>query len=69
MKGKESLDDVNDSKLEGIVKVLDILDRRIFLCAKHTGSWMTIWVTTVTGIVLSAMGFRGFFMHITMLPP
>ena len=40
------------TKLEGIVKDLTTLDRFLFLRTKHTGSWMTVLGTTVTGTVL-----------------
>ena len=69
IEGKKACDGVNDSKQEVNVKYLPTLDCCLFLCAKQMGSCFTVQGTTVTGAVLSAMGFCGFFVHITMLPP
>ena len=54
---RKSQDDINDAKLELISKNLDVLDCRLFLCAKQTGFWMTVQSNTVTGTVLLAMEF------------
>ena len=53
-------DDANDTKLKGRVKDLEALDRRLILCAKNTGSWLTVHRSTVTGTVLAAAQFRFF---------
>ena len=66
--GKKTWDDVNDN-LEGITMNLPTVDCRLSLCYKETVSWMTVWGTTVTGTVLSDMGFRDFCVSVTMLPP
>ena len=53
-------DGVNDAKLKGIVKNFEIFDRRLFLRAKQTGSWLFAQGTTVTSTVLLAMEFCNF---------
>ena len=47
-------DDANDSKLKGLVDDLEAPDLRLILCAKNTGSWLSMRGTTVTGKVLAA---------------
>ena len=66
---KENLDDVNNAKLEVIVKNLKVFDRRLYLNAKQTGSLLTVRGTMATGTLLSAMEFRDFCVHIIILPP
>ena len=58
--GKKAWDDVNDAKLEGIIKDPPTLDRRLFLSAKQTGSWLTVRGTTVIGTIMPAMEFCDF---------
>ena len=41
-------DDINEAKLEIIVKIFHAFNHRLFLCAKKMGSWMTIRGTMVT---------------------
>ena len=50
-------DDANDANIRGLVNNLKAPDLHRILCAKHTGSWMTVQSTTVTGTVLSATDF------------
>ena len=52
--------EVNNTKLEGIVNNLKIFDRRLYIRAKQTGSWLTIQGTTLNGTVLLAMEFSNF---------
>ena len=52
--GKRDWDDANDTKLRGIVNDQGNFEKRLFLCAKHTGSWTIIQGTMVTGTVLAA---------------
>ena len=54
-------DDANDVKLKGIVDDLEAPDHRLILCAKNTGSYLTVWCTKLTGTLLGAMEFRGFW--------
>ena len=65
---KKTQDDVNDAKLEVIVKNLDTLNSCLFVCYKQTGSCLIIRCITVPGTVISAMEFHGFCVKITMLP-
>ena len=53
-------DDANDAKLRGLVKNLKLPDSRLVLHVKHRSSWMNVWVTKVTGAVLSYKGYRDF---------
>ena len=52
---RKTQDYVNNKKLEGFVKDLDIFDRCLSLRTKQTGSCLTVRGTTVTGTVLLAM--------------
>ena len=61
--------DVNKAKLEVIADTLDAFYCHLFLRFKQTGSCLTIWVTTVTGVVLLAKTFCDFCVHVTMVPP
>ena len=47
-------DVVNGAKLQEIVRNQGAFEKRLFLRAKHTGSWLSIWGTTGTGTVLAA---------------
>ena len=53
-------DVANDTKLWGIASDQSVFEKRLFLRAKHTGFWMSIWGITVTGTVIAATEFRGF---------
>ena len=48
------------AKLKGLVKDLEATDLSLVICAKNTGSWLTVWGTIVTGTVLAAMEFSDF---------
>ena len=63
-------DDVDDVKLKVLVNDLKAPDFHLILSAKNTGLWLNIWVIAVTGAVLAAMYFRGFFCaHYDFTPP
>ena len=32
-------------------------EKHLFLCAKHTGAWLIMWGTTVTGKVMATTEF------------
>ena len=49
-----------ETKLKDLVRDLKGTDRRLILCAKSAGAWMSVHDTTVSGTVLSAMGIRYF---------
>ena len=51
---KESQDVAYESRLKGLVSNLKGTDKRLLLCAKITGAWLSICGTTVSGTVLSA---------------
>ena len=69
IEGKKLQDDINDAKLEVIVMDLNTLYHCIFLHTKLNGSWLTVWVTVVTGTVLLAMKFRDFWCtHYNVTP-
>ena len=50
----------NITKLKGLVRDLKGSNRRLIICDKITGSWLSVRGTTVSGTVLSAMEFRDF---------
>ena len=52
--GQKIHDDANNTKLRGLVENVKALVCHFILCAKHIGSWMTIWGTMVTGTVPAA---------------
>ena len=52
------------SKLKGLVIDLKGTDKRPLLRAKITGACLSVCGTTVSGTVLSAMEFWGFYVHI-----
>ena len=66
---KKYRDDANDAKLSGIVNPQGNLEKRLFLRTKNLGSWMSVRGTAVTGVVLAAMEFFGFYVHIITLNP
>ena len=45
--------DANDAKLQGIVSNQGAFEKRLFLRANHTGSWLILCGATVTGTVLA----------------
>ena len=53
-------DGANDAKLGGIVENLKAPDCHLILRIKHTGSWLTVQGTTVTGRLLAATDFWDF---------
>ena len=53
-------DDANGTKLRGIVSDQGKFEARLFLRTNHTGSWMSVRRTTVTGTVRAATKFRVF---------
>ena len=57
---KKIRDDSNNAKTRGLVKNLESPELRLILLAKHTGSWLTVQGTTVTGTLLVAMEFSNF---------
>ena len=62
-------DDVNDAKLKGLVRNLNVSNSHFILCVKITYAWLNLRFTTVTGKVLTATGFRDFYTHVVMLTP
>ena len=50
--GQKIRDDANNVNLRLIVYNLEATDCRIILSAKNTGSWITVWGTTVNYTVL-----------------
>ena len=52
--GKKYRDAANDVKLQGIVSDQGAYKKRFFLCAKHMGTWLSVWGITVTDTVLAA---------------
>ena len=52
--GKKYRDDTNDAKLRGIVDDQGKLNKRLFLCDNHTGTWMNIRGTMENDTLLSA---------------
>ena len=68
--GQKTRYEVNNVKLKGLVWYLDTTDRRLILCTKITGSWLDVWVTTVTGKVLAAMeSYELFCAHYNVTLP
>ena len=55
-------DIANDAKLQEIASDQGAFKKRLLLRAKHTGDWMSVRGTTVTGIVLVTVEFCDFFM-------
>ena len=64
---KKNQDIENYVKLKVIVSNQGAFEKRLFLCAKHMGSWLSIRGTTVTSIVLAAKKFCGFYVLVTTL--
>ena len=66
---KKYRDTAYETKLTGLVRNLKVTDKLQILCAKITGSWLSVRGTTALGTVLSATEFRNFFvLAITCLP-
>ena len=65
---KKIHDDANKSKLKGLVDALEEAYLRLIICAKNTGSWLTVQGTKVTGTVLEATEFCDFCTRVIMLP-
>ena len=57
----DNWDDINDTKLMELVKYPDSPDRRMILHTKNTGTWVNVRGTTITGRVLAATKFCGFY--------
>ena len=51
---KKIQDDANDAKLGSLVKNTESSELRLILGSKHIGSWINVWYTMVTGILLAA---------------
>ena len=67
--GKKYRDAAYESKVKDLVSNLKGTDKRLLIRAKSTGAWLSVCGTTVSGTVLSATEFRGFYVHIiTFLP-
>ena len=67
--GQKIRDDVNNAKLEELVKYLDGTDRCLILDSKNIGDCLSIRGTAVTITVLSATKFCHFNAQVMMLPP
>ena len=67
--GKKNWYDVNDAKLKEIVTNLNGTDHCLILRTKNIGAWMNVRGTMVTGILLVAKTFRGFYVYVIMLLP
>ena len=51
---QKNCDDINYSKIKGLVRDLDTTKRRLILHSKSIGVWLNVQGTTVTGTLLSA---------------
>ena len=58
--GQKNGNDVNNTKLKGLVRNIDSTNRSIILRSKNTDAWLNIQDTMVTGTALAATEFRGF---------
>ena len=67
--GKINWDGANAAKLREIIHDQVDFKKSLFLRVKHMGSWMSVWVTTVTGTLLAATEFRDFYVHFITLTP
>ena len=67
--GKKDWDATNDAKLQGVFSNQYAFEKRLILCAKHMGACLSIWGTTVTGIVIAATEFRDFYVLVTTFSP
>ena len=66
---KKNWDTANDAKTKGIVSSQGAFEKRLFLCTKQTGAWMSVWGTTVTGISSATTKVCNFNMLIKTLDP
>ena len=66
---KKYQDDENDVKLGVIANDKGDFEKPLFLCNKHTGFWMSVRGTTVTGTVLPAAIFHDCFVHVITTTP
>ena len=53
-----------ESKLKGLVSNLKGTDKRLLLCAKTTGAWLSVRSTKFSGIALSATKFLDIYVHV-----
>ena len=60
--GKKDRDAAYEIKLKGLVCDLKGTDKSLRLRAKSTGAWLSVRGTTVSGTVLSATEFWGFYV-------
>ena len=58
--GQKNGNDVNNTKLKGLVRNIDSTNRSLILRSKNTDAWLNIQDTMVTGTALAATEFRGF---------
>ena len=52
--GKEARDVAYESRLKGFLSDFKGTDKRLLLCTRSKGPWLSVHGTTVSGIVLSA---------------
>ena len=62
--GKKDRDVAYKSRLKGLVRYLKVTDKCLLLRIKSTGAWLIVCGTTVSGTVLSATEFWGFYVHV-----
>ena len=68
--GQTTREDVNCTKLKGLVRDLNFTDQSLILRAKSTGAWLNVRGTTVTSTVFLATEFRDFlFARYNVNPP
>ena len=60
-------DDANDEKMRVMVSDQIASNKLLSLPAKHTGSWLSVHGTTVTGTILAVAEFRNFNVLVIML--
>ena len=57
----------DNAKLQGISINQFAFKKRLFLCTKHTGTWLIVWGTMVTITVIAATEFRDFYVLVITL--
>ena len=62
--GQKNGNDVNNTKLKGLVRNIDSTNRSLILRSKNTDAWLNIQDTMVTGTALAATEFRGFISRL-----
>ena len=67
--GKKDQDAAYKTKLKGLLSDFKVTDKRLILCAKSTGAWMSVRGDTVSATVLSATEFRDFYVHVMPFLP